>query len=82
VLGRPKPDERRYHIVERNVIELGECFADLRGALGPVAIAGRPVASVENTTSSPCGTDRQRGLVMGCQEHGRQRPRSLVSRPQ
>ena len=43
---------------------------------------GPPWASVENTTSSPCGTDRQRGLAMGCQEHGRQRPRSLVSRPQ
>ena len=51
-------------------------------SLGPVAIAGRPVASVENTTSSPCGTDRQWGLAVGCQEHGRQRPRSLVSRPQ
>jgi len=51
-------------------------------SLGPVAIAGRPLASVENTTSSPCGTDRQRGLVMGCQEHGRQRPQFLVSRPQ
>ena len=27
-------------------------------SLGPVAIAGRSVASVENTTSPPCGTDR------------------------
>jgi hypothetical protein len=31
---------------------------DSSHALGPVAAAGRPVASLENTTSASCGTDR------------------------
>src|ERR1700752_3538197 len=37
---------------------------------------------MENTTASPRGTHRKWGLRVGCQENGRQRPRSLVSRPQ
>jgi hypothetical protein len=50
-------------------------------ALGPAAAAGCSLASVENTTTPPGGTCRKRGLDMGCKEHGRQRPRSMVSRP-
>src|SRR6266516_1593509 len=55
---------------------------DRSHSLGPVATAGCSLAPVENTTAPPGGTGRKRGLDMGCQEHGRQRPRSLVSRPQ
>ena len=48
---------------------------------GPVAIAGRSVASVENTTSPPCGTDRIAGLWAVVQ-YGRQRPWPMVHRPE
>jgi hypothetical protein len=37
---------------------------------------------MENPTAPPRGTHRKWGLRVGCKEHGRQRPRSLVSRPQ
>src|SRR5258705_12085067 len=56
--------------------------ADRSHSLGPIAAAGRSLASMENTTASPSGTGRKWGLRVGCKEHGRQRPRSLVSRPQ
>jgi hypothetical protein len=35
---------------------------DRSHSLGPAAITGRPVASVENTASPSCGTDRTAGL--------------------
>ena len=54
---------------------------DRSHTLGPAATAGCSLAPVENTTAPPGGTCRTRGLAMDCQEHGRQRPRSLVSRP-
>jgi RNA-directed DNA polymerase len=41
----------------------------------------RWVRSMENTTASPRGSCRKWGFGMGCKEHGRERPRSLVSRP-
>src|ERR1700737_1409025 len=50
-------------------------------ALGPVATAGRPVASVENTTSPSCGTDRIASLWAVVQ-YGRQRPWPMVHRPE
>src|SRR6266550_8833850 len=50
-------------------------------SLGPVAIAGRSVASVENTTSPPCGTDRIASLWAVVQ-YGRQRPWPMVHRPE
>ena len=56
--------------------------ADSPHSLGPIAIAGRSVAPMENTTASPRGTHRKWGLRVGCKENGRKRPRSLVSRPQ
>src|SRR6202008_595709 len=56
--------------------------ADSPHSLGPTATAGRSVAPMENTTASPRGTHRKWGLRVGCKENGRQRPRSLVSRPQ
>ena len=56
--------------------------ADSPHALGPTAAAGRSVAPMENPTAPPRGTHRKWGLRVGCKEHGRQRPRSLVSRPQ
>src|SRR5229473_885699 len=56
--------------------------ADSPHALGPTATAGRSVAPMENPTAPPRGTHRKWGLRVGCKEHGRQRPRSLVSRPQ
>src|ERR1700733_11313857 len=46
------------------------------------APAGRSVAPMENPTAPPRGTHRKWDLRVGCKEHGRQRPRSLVSRPQ
>src|SRR5439155_745343 len=54
---------------------------DRSHSLGPVTTAGCSLAPVENTTAPPGGTGRKWGLDMGCKEHGRQRPRSLVSRP-
>src|SRR6478736_376021 len=56
--------------------------ADRPHSLGPIATAGRSVAPMENPTAPPRGTHRKWGLRVGCKEHGRQRPRSLVSRPQ
>src|ERR1700692_1467803 len=56
--------------------------ADSPHSLGPTATAGRSVAPMENPTAPPRGTHRKWGLRVGCKEHGRQRPRSLVSRPQ
>src|SRR5215813_13200389 len=56
--------------------------ADSPHSLGPTATAGRSVAPMENTTASPRGTHRKWGLRVGCKENGRQRPQSLVSRPQ
>src|SRR6476659_1191185 len=61
-------------------------FAKRRGvdrphSLGPAAIAGRSVASVENTTSPSCGTDRIASLG-GTAQYGRQRPWPLVHRPE
>src|SRR6202030_4686089 len=50
-------------------------------ALGPVATAGRPVASEENTTSPSCGTDRIASLWAVVQ-YGRQRPWPMVHRPE
>ena len=50
-------------------------------SLGPVAIAGRSVASVENTTSPPCGTDRIASFWAVVQ-YGRQRPWPMVHRPE
>ena len=43
-----------------------QCRARCSHALGPVATAGRPVASVENTTSPSCGTDRIASLGQLC----------------
>ena len=40
--------------------------ADRSHSLGPVATAGRSVAAVENTTSSPSGTDRTGSLRASC----------------
>src|SRR5262249_1399026 len=54
---------------------------DRSRSLGPAAITGRPVASVENTTSPSCGTDRTAGL-WGTAQYGRQRPWSLASCPE
>src|SRR6202158_1556284 len=56
--------------------------ADSPHSLGPTATAGRSVAPMENPTAPPRGTHRKWGPRVGCKEHGRQRPRSLVSRPQ
>ena len=56
--------------------------ADSPHSLGPIATAGRSVAPMENPTAPPRSTHRKWGLRVGCKEHGRQRPRSLVSRPQ
>jgi RNA-directed DNA polymerase len=56
--------------------------ADSPHSLGPTATAGRSVAPMENPTAPPRGTHRKWGLRVGFKEHGRQRPRSLVSRPQ
>jgi hypothetical protein len=56
--------------------------ADRSHSLGPVATAGRSLAPMENTTASPRGSCRKWGLGMGCKEHGRQRPWSMVSCPQ
>ena len=55
---------------------------DRSHSLGPVTIAGRSVAPMENPTAPPRGTHRKWGLRVGCKEHGRQRPRSVASRPQ
>src|SRR4029077_9994080 len=54
---------------------------DRSPSLGPAAIAGRSVASVENTTSPSCGTDRIASLG-GTAQYGRQRPWPLVNRPE
>ena len=54
---------------------------DRSHSLGPAAIAGRSVASVENTTSPSCGTDRTASLG-GTAQYGRQRPWPLVHRPE
>jgi hypothetical protein len=54
---------------------------DRSHSLGPVAAAGCSLAPVENTTAPPGSTSRKRGLDMGCKEHSRQRPRSLVPCP-
>src|ERR1700687_5217968 len=56
--------------------------ADSPHSLGPTATAGRSVAPMENPTAPPRGTHRKWGPRVGCKEHGRQRPRSFVSRPQ
>jgi hypothetical protein len=56
--------------------------ADRSHSLGSVATAGRSLAPMENTTASPRGSCRKWGLGMGCKEHGRQRPWSMVSCPQ
>src|SRR5450631_1075437 len=55
---------------------------DRSHSLGSVTIAGRSVAPMENPTAPPRGTHRKWSLRVGSKEHGRQRPRSLVSRPQ
>jgi hypothetical protein len=46
-------------------------------SLGPVATAGRPLASVENTTASPSRTGRT-GSLGGARQSGRQRPWPLA----
>ena len=55
--------------------------ADRSHSLGPVATAGRSMASVENTASPPRCADRTASL-RGTVEHGRQRPWPLASRPE
>src|SRR5207244_1697024 len=47
--------------------------------LGPAAIARRSVASVEDTTASPRGTNRSRNL-RGVTQYGQQWPWPLASR--
>ena len=80
-------DNGRTSLVYAGLARLFRLLRNARGvdrshALGPAATAGRSLAPVENTTAPPDGTCRTRGLAVGCQENGRQRPRSLVSCPQ
>ena len=56
--------------------------ADRPHSLGPAATAGRSVAPMENTTAPSSGTHRKWGSQGELQEHGRQRPWSLASRPE
>ena len=55
--------------------------ADRSHSLGPVAIAGCPLAPMENTTASASGTHRT-GSPGGAAQHGRQWPWTLASRPE
>ena len=55
--------------------------ADRSHSLGPLATAGRSMASVENTASPACCADRTASL-RGTVEHGRQRPWPRASRPE
>src|ERR1700676_4124946 len=86
--GRQHQDDNgRAGYVYAGLARLFRLLRNTRGAgrshsLGPVAAAGRSLASVENTTASPNGTGRAESLGVGCKEHGRQRPRPLVSRSQ
>src|ERR1700676_5535141 len=86
--GRQHQDDNgRAGYVYAGLARLFRLLRNTRGAgrshsLGPVAAAGRSFASVENTTASPSGTGRAESLGVGCKEHGRQRPRPLVSRSQ
>jgi len=50
-------------------------------SLGPVTIAGRSLAPMENTTASPSSTHRTRSLGRVAQ-HDRQRPWPLAYRPE
>ena len=52
---------------------------DRSHSLGPIAIAGRSVASVENTTSPSCSADRTASLG-GTAQYGRKRPWPLEHR--
>ena len=52
---------------------------DRSHSLGPAAIACRSMASVENTASPSCGTDRTASF-RGVAQYGRQRPWPLVHR--
>src|SRR5258706_5898577 len=79
-------DNGRVGSVYAGLAQLFRLLRNARGvdrshSLGPAAITGRPVASVENTTSPSCGTDRTAGL-WGTAQYGRQRPWSLASRPE
>src|SRR4029077_4963235 len=60
-------DNGRVGSVYAGLAQLFRLLRNARGvdrshSLGPAAITGRPVASVENTTSPSCGTDRTAGL--------------------
>jgi len=48
--------------------------------LGPIAVAGGDVATVENPASSPRGPARTGGSSAPCQQHGGQRTRPLAPR--
>jgi len=85
--GRQHQDDNgRVGHVYAGLAQLFRLLRNARGAgrshsLGPVATAGRSVASVENTTASPSGTHRawSRG---GVAQYGRQRPWPLASGPE
>ncbi len=85
--GRQHEDDNgRVGSVYAGLARLFRLLRNARGArrshaLGPAAIAGRSVASVENTTSPSCGTDRTASLWAVVQ-YGRQRPWPMVHRPE
>src|SRR5256714_4507559 len=84
--GQHEDDNGRVGPVYAGLAQLFWLLRNARGvggshSLGPVAIAGRSVASVENTTSPPCGTDRIASLWAVVQ-YGRQRPWPMVHRPE
>ena len=85
--GRQHQDDNgRVGSVYAGLARLFRLLRNARGvdrshSLGPAAIAGRSVASVENTTSPSCGTDRTASL-RGVAKYGRQRPWPLAHRPE
>src|SRR4029077_15627676 len=85
--GRQHQDDNgRVGHVYAGQAQLFRLLRNARGAgrshsLGPVATAGRSVASVENATASPSGTHRAWSSG-GVAQYGRQRPWPLASGPE
>src|SRR5258707_6556849 len=83
--GRQHQDDNgRTGPVYAGLVRLFRLLRNARGvdrshSLGPTAIAGRSVASVENTTSPSCSPDRTASLG-GTAQYGRKRPWPLEHR--
>jgi Reverse transcriptase (RNA-dependent DNA polymerase) len=82
--GQHQDDNGRTGPVYAGLVRLFRLLRNARGvdrshSLGPTAIAGRSVASVENTTSPSCSADRTANLG-GTAQYGRKRPWPLEHR--